>query len=266
MDLDSAFWLGLLSSREFWIFCAVGFLAQLIDGALGMAYGVVCIGVLSALGVPPAAASAVVHAAEVFTTGTAAASHTAHRNIDRTLFLRLAPAGVLGGVLGAYVLTSAPKEIVAPLLAGYLGLVGTYLLVRAYRRLQLGNPQSRWAAPLGAVGGFLDSWGGGWGPIVASTLMSGGHTPRRVVGTVSAAEFFLTTAISATFLAALIRGDLPLDLKTYLVEVVGLVAGGVAAAPLAGLVARVAPARQMTVAVGVLVLALAGWQAYRALV
>lgn len=114
MDADASFILDILASREFWIFCAVGFLAQLIDGALGMAYGVVCIAVLSALGVPPAAASAVVHAAEVFTTATAATSHAAHKNIDRRLFLRLAPAGVLGGVLGAYVLTAAPKHLIAP--------------------------------------------------------------------------------------------------------------------------------------------------------
>lgn len=250
---------------EFWIFCAVGFLAQLIDGALGMAYGVVCIAVLSALGVPPPAASAAVHAAEVFTTATAATSHAAYKNIDRGLFLRLAPAGVAGGVIGAYVLTAAPKQLITPLLAAYLAFMGLYLLFRAFRRLQVNNLHARWAMPLGAVGGFLDSWGGGWGPIVASTLMSGGHTPRRVVGTVTAAEFFLTSAISVTFLFALIKGNLPLDLRTYLVEVAGLVVGGIAAAPLAGLVARLAPARYTTIAVGMLVLCLAGWQAYRAL-
>lgn len=109
----------------------------------------------------------------------------------------------------------------------------------------------------------MDSWGGGWGPIVASTLMSGGHAPRRVIGTVSAAEFFLTSAISATFLVALLRGALPLDLETYLVEVAGLVVGGIAAAPFTGLVARVAPPRHMTIAVGLLVLCLAAWQIYR---
>lgn len=114
------------------------------------------------------------------------------------------------------------------------------------------------------MGGFLDSWGGGWGPIVASTLMSGGHAPRRVVGTVSAAEFFLASAISATFLVALLRGEMPMNLRTYLVEVAGLVVGGLAAAPLAGFVARIAPARHLTIAVALLVLSLAGWQLYRA--
>lgn len=254
----------IFTSPEFWIFCGVGFLAQLIDGALGMAYGVVCIAVLSSLGVPPAAASAVVHAAEVFTTATAATSHAAHKNIDLRLFLRLAPAGVLGGVIGAYILTAAPKHIIAPLLGGYLALVGVYLFLRAFRRIEVPNPQTKWAAPLGAVGGFLDSWGGGWGPIVASTLMSGGHAPRRVVGTVSAAEFFLASAISATFLVALLRGEMPMNLRTYLVEVAGLVVGGLAAAPLAGFVARIAPARHLTIAVALLVLSLAGWQLYRA--
>lgn len=152
--------------NAFWIFCAVGFIAQLIDGALGMAYGVVCIAVLSALGVPPAAASAVVHAAEVFTTGTAATSHALYKNIDRALFFRLAPAGVLGGVVGAYFLTAAPRDIIAPLLGGYLALIGVYLIFRALRRLEfraLQSNTSNWTIPLGAVGGFLDSWGGGWG-------------------------------------------------------------------------------------------------------
>lgn len=160
-------------------------------------------------------------------------------------------------------LTAAPKYLIGPLLATYLSVVGVYLLVRAFRKVQLHNPKAKWAIPLGAAGGFLDSWGGGWGPIVASTLMSGGHAPRRVIGTVSAAEFFLTSAISATFLVALLRGALPLDLETYLVEVAGLVVGGIAAAPFTGLVARVAPPRHMTIAVGLLVLCLAAWQIYR---
>lgn len=248
------------------MFCAVGFFAQLIDGALGMAYGVVCIAVLSASGIPPAQASAVVHAAEVFTTGTAGASHAAHRNIDWRLFARLAPSGVVGGVLGALTLTMAPSEIIRPLVASYLSAMGIFLLWRAFgQRREERKVHVNWAAPLGVVGGFLDSWGGGWGPVAASTLMGGGHAPRQVVGTVSGAEFFVTSAISAAFLAALLTGGLPLDVRTYAIEVAGLIVGGLAAAPLAGFVARLAPARYLTVAIGLLVLALAGWQIVRAI-
>lgn len=256
----------ILLSNEFWLFCAVGFLAQLIDGALGMAYGLICIAVLSASGVPPAQASAVVHAAEVFTTGMAGASHAAHRNIDWRLFARLTPAGVAGGVLGALTLTMAPSDVIRPLVAVYLSAMGFFLLWRAFgHRRQEREGTVTWAAPLGVVGGFLDSWGGGWGPVVASTLMGGGHAPRKVIGTVSGAEFFVTSAISSAFLAALITGDLPLDVKTYAIEVAGLVVGGLAAAPLAGFVARLAPARYLTVAIGLLVLGLAAWQLVRGL-
>lgn len=255
----------LFASPEFWLFVAAGFAAQLIDGALGMAYGVICIALLSAGGVPPAQASAVVHAAEMFTTAASGTSHAAHRNIDWRLFARLAPAGVAGGVLGTFLLLQAPADIVRPLVALYLAAMGVFLLRRAFRRGGDERPgRLGWAAPLGGLGGLLDSWGGGWGPVVASTLMGGGHVPRKVVGTVSLAEFFVASAISAAFLAALIRGDLPLDVRTYATEVAGLVVGGLAAAPLAGFVARFMPGRHLTFAVGALVLVLAVWQVVRA--
>ena len=253
-----------LSSNEFWLFLCVGFLAQLIDGALGMAYGVVCIAVLSATGVPAAQASAVVHAAEVFTTGAAGASHALHKNVDWRLFSRLAPAGVMGGVLGAYLLTEVRPEIVGPLVSLYLSAMGVFLLVRAFRAARPSRDINvSLALPLGAAGGFLDSWGGGWGPVVASTLLGGGHAPRQVVGTVSAAEFFVASAISAAFVTAMLTGSLPLDVATYTTEVAGLIVGGLAAAPLAGFVARLAPAKYLTIGVGLLVLGLAAWQLVR---
>ncbi len=256
--------LDVLSSPEFWLFCGVGFAAQLIDGALGMAYGVSCIAILSASGVPALQASAVVHAAEVFTTGAAGASHVMHRNVDWRLFARLAPAGVLGGLLGAYIMVKAPGGIVGPLVAVYLTAMGVLLLRRVVRSERQDRPaRLTWAIPLGGIGGFLDSWGGGWGPVVASTLLGGGQVPRTVVGTVSLAEFFVTSAISAAFVIALLSGKLPIDVKAYAMEVAGLVVGGLAAAPLAGFIARLAPARYLTLAIAVLVLALAAWQVVR---
>lgn len=254
----------VLSSPEFWLFCAVGFLAQLIDGALGMAYGVICIAVLSASGVAIIEASAVVHAAEVFTTGAAGASHLSHRNIDWRLFARLAPAGVVGGVTGAFLLVAAPAAIIKPLVAAYLVGIGVFLLLRAVRAKRQGSLiHSNWALPLGGIGGLLDSWGGGWGPVVSSTLLGGGHPPRTAIGTVSLTEFFVTSAISAAFIIAILRGVFPLDFRVYATEIAGLIAGGLVAAPLAGFVARLAPARYLTIAVGILVLSLAVWQLYQ---
>ena len=240
----------LLSSPEFWLFAAVGFFAQLIDGALGMAYGVVSIAALSTAGVAPAQASAVVHLVEVFTTGATGASHLAHRNIDWRLFARLAPSGIVGGLIGVAFLVAAPTSIVQPVVALYLAAMGLVLAYRAVRSRPTSRPLNlNWAMPIGGVGGLLDSWGGGWGPVVSSTLMGGGHRPRLVIGTVSLSEFFVTVAISASFVVAMVQGVFPIDFTIYAVEVAGLIVGGLLAAPLAGLVARIAPPRYLMTAV-----------------
>ena len=256
--------MSLLSSSDFWLFCGAGFVAQLVDGALGMAYGVICIALLSTSGVPTVTASAVVHIAEVFTTCAAGISHVAHRNIDWRLFARLAPAGVVGGVLGAYLLIGAHGAVVKLLIAVYLSGVALLLLRRGFYAARHERPAHlNWAIPLGAVGGFLDSWGGGWGPVVASTLMGKGHVPRAVIGTVSLSECIVSLAVSAAFIAELFSGGLSSSLGEYGAELAGLVVGGLAAAPLAGYVARLTPARYLTLAVGLLFLALAIWQIVR---
>ncbi len=254
----------MLFSPGFWMFCGAGFVAQLIDGALGMAFGVISIAMLSASSVPTVSASAVVHIAEVFTTFAGGASHVVHRNVHWPLFARLAPAGVVGGVLGAYLLIKTPGDIVRPLVAVYLSVMAVFLLRRALRGAQQDRQAHlNWALPLGGIGGLLDSWGGGWGPVVASTLMGSGHVPRAVTGTVSLSELFVTFAISVSFVVALLRGDLPIDVRDYAEEFAGLVAGGLVAAPLAGLIARKMPARYLTLVVGLLILGLAAWQIVR---
>ncbi|MGH6949981.1 MAG: sulfite exporter TauE/SafE family protein, partial [Vitreimonas sp.] len=167
----------------FGLFLLVGFLAQLIDGAVGMAYGVISSSVLLAFGVPPAQASATIHAAECFTTGASGASHIAHRNIDWRLFMRLAPAGVVGGVIGAYLLTGFDPTFIKAVVIAYLGVLGIFMLARAIRGPKEEDPHLKHVVPLGVVGGFLDaSGGGGWGPIVSSTLLGRGHPPRYVIG------------------------------------------------------------------------------------
>lgn len=249
----------------FLIFVAVGFAAQLVDGALGMAYGTLSSTMLITLGASPAQASAMIHAAEVFTTGASGASHFAHRNIDWTLFWRLAPAGIAGGLVGAYVLTHAPGQIVKPFVMAYLAILGVLILLRAFRPLPPPPDVIKGAVPLAAVGGFLDaSGGGGWGPVVTSTLVSRGHAPRYVIGTVNTTEFFLTTAISAAFLYAIATGRLEVlgGLQGHLTAVGGLVLGGLAAAPLAGFVTRIIPARILMGLVGGVVILLALWQGW----
>ncbi|HWL70568.1 MAG TPA: sulfite exporter TauE/SafE family protein [Geminicoccus sp.] len=215
------------------MFVAIGFLAQMVDGALGMAFGVICSSSLIAFGLPPVMASASVHAAEIVTTGISGGSHVWHRNVDKRLFLRLAVTGVAGGVVGAYLLTGLPTDIVKAFVAFYLVGMALLIIDRVRGRVHEGvkpPPQV-----LGAGGGFLDAiGGGGWGPIVASSLMATGGEPRRSIGSANCAEFFVTVAVSVTFM-------LHLELAEYSRIVLGLVIGGALAAPLAGWLIRIMP-------------------------
>lgn len=248
------------------LFAAVGFLAQLVDGALGMAYGVLSTTVLLAFGVPPAAASASVHTAEVFTTGASGTSHILHKNIEWRLFLILAPAGIVGGIAGAYLLAGIDGEVIRPFITVYLGLIGVYMLIRAFGSVPTRRISGWFALPLGGVGGFIDAiGGGGWGPVVTSSLIGAGGAPRYVIGTVNTAEFLVTVAISTTFIVALISGHWQdaLPAGNYAGAVAGLVVGGLCAAPLAGWVVRIAPRRVLTILVGLLVVSLSAYQAWQ---
>lgn len=254
---------------EFFIFLGVGFLAQLIDGALGMAYGVVSSTVLLSFGVPPAAASASVHAAEMFTTAASATSHVRNHNVNWKLFWRLAPAGILGGVLGTYVLTAIDGAVLRPFVTVYLGLLGVFILYRALRvRAAYKEPRTQIVLPLGVAGGFVDAaGGGGWGPIVTSSLIGSGGAPRYIIGTVNTVEFFVTTAVSMAFITALLTGHWSdaEGIDQHLWSVAGLVVGGIVAAPLAGFVVRILPANRLMLLVGTLVVALAGYQTWELL-
>lgn len=249
--------------ETFLLFFVVGVLAQSVDGALGMAYGVISSSVLLAFGVPPAMASASVHGAEVFTTAASAGSHVAHRNVDWRLLVPLAVAGVIGGCLGAYVLAGIDGKVIKPFVVAYLGLMGLYILWRAGHDIMLRHIPSWVTWPLGLVGGFLDAvGGGGWGPTVSSTLVGAGQEPRRAIGTANTAEFFMTVAISATFVWALMTGHWAdaVAVEHQASAVGGLVVGGLVAAPFAGLITKRVPRKAMTYAVGGLLLLLAGFQ------
>ncbi|HEY0013214.1 MAG TPA: sulfite exporter TauE/SafE family protein [Allosphingosinicella sp.] len=238
-------------------FILIGFAAQLVDGALGMAFGVISSTLLLSLGVHPASASASVHAVECFTTGASGISHALFRNIDWRLFGRLVLPGIAGGVLGAYVLTLA-GEAARPFILVYLTAIGLYLVWRG-----TGHPPQprtpRIVAPLGLAGGFLDAaGGGGWGPIVTSNLLIQGADPRKVIGTVNASEFFLTVTISATFL-------LSLGFAHFGKEAVGLLVGGLAAAPLGGFVVGKLPPQRLLMMVGIVLTITSLWGIWRAL-
>ncbi len=252
--------------QDFLLFLAVGFLAQCVDGALGMAYGVISSTVLLAFGVPPATASASVHAAEVFTTAASAASHSANKNVNWKLFLPLAAGGVVGGIVGAFVLTSVDGDILKPWITAYLSIMGLVIIWRATKKTRERVFPVKFSAPLGLVGGFFDAiGGGGWGPTVTTTMVGSGQDPRISIGTTNTAEFFVTAAISATFLAALLTGhwDQAEGIASHATAVAGLIVGGLIAAPLAGVIARIAPRQVLTYGVGAVVLLSAGYQALR---
>ena len=240
-------------------FILIGFAAQLVDGALGMAFGVICNTLLVAvMGVPPATASARIHVVEVFTTGVSGISHLLHRNIEWGLFLKLLIPGLIGGVSGAYLLSSLHSDLVKPFVLAYLVAVGIWLLVRGL----LYPPKIRKPkviAPLGLIGGFLDAaGGGGWGPVVTSNLLVQGAEPRKVVGTVNSVEFFLTLAVSATFIWHLGFADIA-------GATLGLLIGGVLAAPLGAVMAKRFSPKLMLVLVGVVLTATSAFGLYKVL-
>lgn len=239
-------------------FILVGFGAQIIDGALGMAYGVISSSLLLALGVPPKAASASVHAAETCTTAVSAISHVLHRNVDWKLFSRLVIPGIIGGVTGAYLLSNIDGDIIKPYIQTYLAAIGLWLLWRGFMYPPK-QREPRIIVPLGLVGGFLDaSGGGGWGPVVTSNLLIQGASPRHTIGTVNTVEFFLTLSISITFL-------LHLGWETFTTATLGLLIGGVIAAPFGAMIARHVPAKPLMIMVGFILTLTAGYGVARSL-
>src|SRR5687767_4000790 len=186
---------------DFLLFVVVGFAAQLVDGAVGMAYGLTGTTVLLSVGVAPATASACVHAAEVFTTGASGVSHWRLGNVKFDLIWKLAVPGMIGGAIGAYLLTTIPGETIRPIINAYLLVMGLVILWRAWRKFDTTSEPPKRVPVLGLFGGFVDAiGGGGWGPMVASTLIGRGTTPRFAIGSVNLAEFFVTVMITSTFL------------------------------------------------------------------
>src|SRR5215217_1351519 len=237
-----------------------GFIAQLVDGSLGMAYGVSSTTVLLAAGVAPALASAAVHMAEIGTTAVSGISHSSFGNVDWSKIVWLAvPAGI-GALAGALLLVwastlEATAGYVEPVVAILLFVLGIYVLSRfAFRRterpIEVRPVPPAFLTPLGFVAGFLDAFGGGgWGPVATPTLLSSGRMePRKVIGTVDTSEFVIAVCASVGFLFSLSFQEIPWQ------AVGALLAGGVVAAPIAAWLVRILPMRILGTTVGGVIL------------
>ncbi len=237
----------LTIDTEFFLFCLAGFTAQIIDGTLGMAYGVSCTTFLLHLGITPAVASASVHTAEVFTTGVSGLSHLYLKNVDRKLFIRLAIPGIIGAMLGAFLLAKIlDGNVVKPFIAGYLLVLGILIVIKSYRE-PLFKDEIKRIAPLGFFGGLLDAiGGGGWGPIVTSNIIHRGKTPQLTIGTVNTAEFFVAFFSTGVFLFIL-------GMAGWKV-ILGLIVGGVLAAPVGAYLVKFIRPRQLMFLVGVIII------------
>lgn len=229
-------------------FLLVGFVAQSIDGALGMAYGVSSNSILLGIGIPPAVASAWVHFAQVFTSLASGISHWKMGNVDWNLAKKLLIPGVLGSVAGAYLLSNIDGELVKPVIALYLFVMGIVILRKVFKKKKANfNPNSRSLPLLATTGGFADAiGGGGWGPIVNSTLLSKGKIPRYAIGTGNFVEFFVSLASASTFLFFV--------KELSLAPVLGLILGGVVAAPFAAYICKLIKPKYLMVGVGILII------------
>jgi uncharacterized membrane protein YfcA len=244
---SAATWISNLS-EDFYLFMLAGFIAQMIDGALGMAYGVSASTFLLSFGVPPAAASASIHTSEIFTSGVSGLMHLRFQNVNKKLFKTLLLPGVIGAALGAYVLSSLEEynQYIKPVIALYTLYLGVVIVRKAIYGSRK-KIKTKTIPRLATFGGFMDSiGGGGWGPIVSSTLIAGGRHPRYTIGSVNLTEFFVALASSITFLAVI-------GLSHWQV-IAGLISGGIIAAPIAAYFSSRLPVKRMMILVGIMVI------------
>jgi uncharacterized membrane protein YfcA len=235
-------------SQELLFFILIGFTAQFIDGSLGMAYGISANTLLLSLGISPVQASASIHIAELLTTSVSGFTHYGFGNVDMGLVKKLIIPGVIGAVIGALVLVWLPVTLMKVMVSLYLLVMGGTILYKAYRNV-ISEKVRHHVIPLGFFGGFLDAaGGGGWGTIVASTLVAKGSIPRLAIGTVNAAEFFVALASSLVFVISIITLNWTI--------VLGLALGGAISAPLAAYFAKRIPARLFMVLIGIMIMLL----------
>ena len=236
-------------NKEFLVFFAIGVFAQLVDGTLGMGYGATSTSFLLAYGIPPAVSSTGVHVAEMFTTGASAVSHHKFGNINKKLVRHLLIPGVLGSITGAYLLSDViDGDVIKPFIAVYMIVLAIIIIKKALVK-NIVKKKTKRLDVLASFGGFMDSvGGGGWGPIVTSTLLGRGRNPRYTIGSVNAAEFAVSFASGVTFM---IFGGI-----SGWQVIIGLILGGVIAAPLAAFLVNKIQRKPMMIAVGILIIIL----------
>ena len=248
----------VITSDLFYEAMLVGLLAQLVDGSLGMAYGITSTSFLIGIGATPAAASGAVHVAEIFTTAFSGISHIKFGNVHKDLFKKLVIPGVIGGILGAYILTSIDGKLIKPYITVYLLLMGLFILRKAFILIKHNNKKIKHVRKLALTGGFLDAiGGGGWGPIVTSTLIGQGNSPRHTIGSVNTAEFFVSFATGITFIL--------LGSTGHWILVAGLIIGGLFSAPFAAYLTSKLSTKKLLVAVGFLITAISIYNLYKVL-
>ncbi len=236
-------------NQDFFIYLAIGVMAQLVDGTLGMGYGATSTSFLMSVGVSPAISSTGVHVAEMFTTGASAISHYKFKNINKRLVTYLLIPGVIGSVIGAYLLSDViDGKVIKPFIAVYMIVLAIMIIIKGLRNNNV-KKKTKNLGILAIFGGFMDAiGGGGWGPIVTSTLIGRGRDPRYTIGSVNAAEFAVSFASGITFLV--FQG-----INGWQV-IAGLIVGGVVAAPFAAFFVNKVPRKTMTIVVGILIIAL----------
>lgn len=217
IDLSAMPWADLMP------FVAIGFAAQIVDGALGMGFGVITNTALILMGVPPVLAGSTVRSVESFASGASGLSHAIRGNVDWVLFSRLAIPGIAGAVIGTWLTLHVGDALLRPVVFTYLGALGLYLLWRAPRRA-LTYRTLRMVAPVGFFGALVDATGGGWGPFVSGNLLAQGGNVRTVIGTVNAAEFFVTVTVLSAFIGSL-------GVQAFTIAASGLLIGSIVAAP-----------------------------------
>ncbi len=244
----------------FWSAVLVGLIAQMIDGALGMAYGITSSSFLLAVGATPAMASGATHLAEVFTSGISGVSHLKMGNVNKKLFFSLLIPGTIGGLIGTYILGNIDGKALKPYISLYLLIMGLYVLSKAFRHIQPRHEiNAAKIAPLALFGGLMDTTGGGgWGPIVTTSLVGSGHDPRTTIGSVNFAEFFLTVTVATALFSIL-------DQSVWTI-VAGLVIGGLFAAPFAAYITKHLKTKKLLILVGSLISLISVFNLYKSFI
>ena len=244
----------------FWSAILVGLVAQIIDGALGMAYGITSSSFLLAVGASPAMASGATHLAEVFTSGVSGVSHLKMGNVNKKLFFSLLIPGIVGGLIGTFILSNVDGKALKPYISLYLLMMGLYVLSKAFRHIQARYEiNAAKIAPLALFGGLMDTTGGGgWGPIVTTSLVGSGHDPRTTIGSVNFAEFFLTVTVATALFSIL-------DQSVWTI-VAGLVIGGLFAAPFAAYITKHLKTKTLLILVGSLISLISAFNLYKSFI